>query len=256
LIFLAALKYLLLFFFGIYIGAWLNILIKTLPDKVLHGFTFQQPPASRFPTNWQQFSAWLLTHVTLVQLFSKIKKETPNNTPFLSQNLFIEIVSALTLMWAVSHFPSFALAISAYLFLMALLLLAVIDYKTCLLPDVLTIPLMALGLALNSMHLFVDFKSSVVGAIAGYFILWSSYQLYKLITKKEGMGHGDFKLLAAIGAWLGWQGLIPTILISSLTASVVGLALIGFRKIDRHQVIPFGPFLSLGAVFCLLLGNV
>jgi leader peptidase (prepilin peptidase)/N-methyltransferase len=124
-----------------------------------------------------------------------------------------------------------------------------------LLPDSITLPLLWLGLLLNLSGTFTDITSAVVGAAAGYLTLWSVFWLFKLTTGKEGMGYGDFKLLAAIGAWLGWQILPLTILLSSLVGAVVGIALIVFRSHGREIPIPFGPYLAAAGLLALYWGT-
>ncbi|MDD3763184.1 MAG: A24 family peptidase [Nevskiales bacterium] len=136
-----------------------------------------------------------------------------------------------------------------------LLALAVIDLRTQLLPDNLTLPLMWLGLGVNLYGVFVPIETAVIGAMIGYLSLWSIFHLFRLVTGKEGMGYGDFKLLAAIGAWLGWQALPMVILLSSLVGAVVGIGLIAFRRHDRQIPIPFGPYLAAAGWLALLYGD-
>jgi leader peptidase (prepilin peptidase)/N-methyltransferase len=125
-----------------------------------------------------------------------------------------------------------------------LIALAGIDLRTQLLPDQLTLPLLWLGLLLSLFPLFVDSHASIFGAAIGYLSLWSVYWLFKLITGKEGMGYGDFKLLAALGAWMGTAALLPIVLLSSLIGAIVGGAFLVIRGHDRATPIPFGPFIA------------
>jgi leader peptidase (prepilin peptidase)/N-methyltransferase len=136
----------------------------------------------------------------------------------------------------------------------ALIALTFIDLDTQLLPDSITLPLIWAGLLLNLLGGFTDLQSAVVGAIAGYLVLWSVYWAFKLATGKEGMGYGDFKLLAALGAFLGWQMLPVIILLSSLVGAVVGIALIVLRSHGRDVPIPFGPYLAAAGVIALFFG--
>lgn len=142
-----------------------------------------------------------------------------------------------------------------------LIALSVIDFDTQLLPDNMTLPLMWIGLLLSlvgtvpEIGLPVDTRSSIIGAVAGYLSLWSVYQLFRLITGKEGMGYGDFKLFAALGAWLGWQMLPLIILLSAFTGAVVGIALIVVRGRDRNIPIPFGPYLAAAGWIALMWGD-
>jgi leader peptidase (prepilin peptidase)/N-methyltransferase len=135
-----------------------------------------------------------------------------------------------------------------------LVVLAFIDLDTTLLPDSLTLPLVWLGLLFNMNGFLVPLADAVIGAMAGYLILWSVYWLFKLATGKEGMGYGDFKLLAAIGAWLGWQMLPVTLLLSSVVGALVGIAMIVLVKHDRRVPIPFGPYLAGGGLVALFFG--
>jgi leader peptidase (prepilin peptidase)/N-methyltransferase len=144
--------------------------------------------------------------------------------------------------------------LGALLLVWMLVVLAFIDLDTTLLPDSLTLPLVWLGLLFNLNGFFVPLADAVIGAMAGYLILWSVYWLFKLATGKEGMGYGDFKLLAAIGAWLGWQMLPVTLLLSSVVGALVGIAMIVLVKHDRRVPIPFGPYLAGGGLVALFFG--
>lgn len=123
--------------------------------------------------------------------------------------------------------------------------LAAIDYDTKLLPDNMVLPLLWLGLLLNSQNLFVSLHDAVFGAVVGYGFLWSIFWLFKLVTGKEGMGYGDFKLMAVFGAWFGWQLLPNIILLSSLLGAIIGIAMIASGRIEKAEPIPFGPFIIL-----------
>jgi len=146
-------------------------------------------------------------------------------------------------------------AAAALLFTWILLAASVIDLHRQLLPDDLTLPLLWLGLVAALFGLFTDLSSAVIGAMAGYLSLWTVYQVFRLLTGKEGMGYGDFKLLAALGAWAGWQHLIAIVLLSSLVGALVGLALILLRGRDRQTPMPFGPFLAAAGWIVLLWGE-
>ena len=143
----------------------------------------------------------------------------------------------------------------ALVFSLALLALTVIDIDTQLLPDDITLPLMWTGLLLNLNNLFAPLSSAVLGAAAGYLSLWSVYWLFKITTGKEGMGYGDFKLLAAIGAWLGWKMLPVVILLSSLVGAIVGIGLIMLTRHGRNTPIPFGPYLAAAGLIALFWGE-
>jgi leader peptidase (prepilin peptidase) / N-methyltransferase len=160
------------------------------------------------------------------------------------------LIGAVAVKYGYTHITLFA-----WLFVFALVALTFIDFDTQLLPDDITLPLLWLGLLFNLIGGFASITSAVIGAMAGYLILWSIYWLFKLVTGKEGMGYGDFKLLAAIGAWFGWQLLPAVILLSSVVGAVIGVALILFKGKGRNSAIPFGPFLALGGIAALFYGQ-
>ena len=163
----------------------------------------------------------------------------------------IEIITALMTGYVAFKFGFTWQAAAAILLIWGLITLAVIDFKTTLLPDNITLPLLWLGIVVNYFELFCSLEDSVLGAIFGYMSLWTVFQIFKIITGKEGMGFGDFKLLALLGAWLGWQFIIPIILISSVVGSVIGITLIATRALKRDIPIPFGPYLVLAGMICL-----
>ena len=167
----------------------------------------------------------------------------------------IEILSAVSAVIVGLTFGATVQTFFACLLVWSLLALAVIDLDTRLLPDSITLPLLWVGLLVNTRHTFVALDDAVIGAAAGYLSLWSVYQLFKLITGKEGMGFGDFKLLAALGAWLGWQMLPMIILLSSLVGTIIGITLMILKKHDKGSPIPFGPYLAAAGFIALLRGN-
>ena len=166
----------------------------------------------------------------------------------------IEAISGVLCAYAAWHFGFGWAAAGSLLLIWALLALTAIDFDTQLLPDDITLPLLWTGLLFNLFGVFTDLPSAVLGAVIGYLVLWCVYWLFKLITGKEGMGYGDFKLLAALGAWLGWQMLPLIILLSSLVGAVVGITLIVALKHGRHIPIPFGPYLAGGGLIALFWG--
>jgi leader peptidase (prepilin peptidase)/N-methyltransferase len=167
----------------------------------------------------------------------------------------IEALTAILSAIVAWHFGFSEQTLLALVLTWALIALTFIDIDHYLLPDSIILPLLWLGLLINLNHLFIDSHSSIIGAAAGYLSLWSVYHLFKLITGKEGMGYGDFKLLALFGAWLGWQYLILIILLSSLVGAIVGISLIISGKQDRNKPIPFGPYLAAAGWLALLWGN-
>jgi leader peptidase (prepilin peptidase)/N-methyltransferase len=153
------------------------------------------------------------------------------------------------------RFGASAAAAGAMLFAWTMIALAFIDLDTFYLPDNLTLPLLWTGLAFNVGATFTDLTSAVIGAAGGYLVLWAVFWAYKLATGKEGMGYGDFKLLAAIGAWLGWKMLPLVILLSSLVGAVIGIGLIVLARRGRNVPIPFGPYLALAGLIALFYGE-
>jgi leader peptidase (prepilin peptidase)/N-methyltransferase len=167
----------------------------------------------------------------------------------------IEAVSALLAAIIVWHFESIEQIMLALVFTWSLICLTMIDVDHKLLPDQITLPLLWIGLIVNSFGLFVPFMDAFWGAIAGYLILWSVYWLFKLLTGKEGMGFGDFKLLAALGAWMGWQALPLIIIMSSLVGTIIGIAILTMNKQGRDTALPFGPYLAIAGWIAFLWGE-
>jgi leader peptidase (prepilin peptidase)/N-methyltransferase len=167
----------------------------------------------------------------------------------------IEAISGILCAYAAWRFGFGLATAGALLFIWALLALTAIDFDTQLLPDDITLPLLWLGLLFNLFGIFASLHSAVMGAMFGYLALWGVYWLFKLATGKEGMGYGDFKLLAALGAWMGWQMLPLIIILSSLVGAVVGITLIVVAKHGRSVPIPFGPYLAGGGLIALFWGK-
>jgi leader peptidase (prepilin peptidase)/N-methyltransferase len=167
----------------------------------------------------------------------------------------IELLTAVTSAVIAWHFGFGWQAAAGLLLTWALIALSMIDTDHQLLPDSITLPFLWLGLILSLFPVFADMRSSLIGAIAGYLSLWTVYQVFKLLTGKEGMGFGDFKLLALLGAWMGWQALPMIILLSSAVGAVLGGAMIAIQGRDRAQPIPFGPYLAIAGWVALLWGE-
>jgi leader peptidase (prepilin peptidase)/N-methyltransferase len=167
----------------------------------------------------------------------------------------VELFTGLISAYIAVRFGFSLATAGALVFAWALIAGAVIDFDTQLLPDSITLPLVWAGLLLNLFGTFTSLQSALLGAIAGYLSLWSVYQLFKLATGKEGMGFGDFKLLAAIGAFLGWQALPAVILLSSVVGAAVGLLLIALAGRGRQVPMPFGPYLAAAGLLALLFGE-
>jgi leader peptidase (prepilin peptidase)/N-methyltransferase len=167
----------------------------------------------------------------------------------------VELLGATLAVGAVLRFGATPAAVAAAGLLFSLLALTFIDFDTQLLPDDLTLPLLWAGLIVNLRGMFVPLESAVIGAVAGYLALWTIYWLFKLIRGKEGMGYGDFKLLAALGAWLGWQMLPLIILLSSAVGAAIGIGLLVFKGRDHNIPIAFGPYLAIAGGCALFAGS-
>lgn len=167
----------------------------------------------------------------------------------------IELVTALLSGFAAWNFGFGWETAAALAFTWALICLTMIDFDHKLLPDQITLPLMWLGLLLNMQGMFASLEDAVIGAVAGYMCLWSLYWAFKLLTGKEGMGYGDFKLLAALGAWMGWQYLLLILVLSSMVGAVVGVSLIVIKGRDKNIPIPFGPYLAAAGWIAFFWGE-
>ncbi|MBC9073674.1 prepilin peptidase [Thauera sp. CAU 1555] len=255
---------------GLFVGSFLNVVIHRLPRMLERDWHAQaaelrgeEPPAAeRFnlatPRSRCPHCGHLITALENIPVISYLVLRgrcRHCSAPISGRYPVVELLSAALAGYAAWHFGFGLAAAGAIVFLWVMVALAFIDLDTQLLPDDLTLPLLWLGLAFNLVGTYTDLSSAVVGAMAGYLSLWSVYWLFKLVTGKEGMGYGDFKLLAAIGAWLGWQVLPLTILLSSLVGAVVGIGLIVFARHGRSVPIPFGPYLAAAGVLALFWGE-
>ena len=175
-------------------------------------------------------------------------------TPISIRYPFVEALTGLLTGFLAWKYGATWIMLFAVLYLWALIALTFIDADTTLLPDDITLPLLWLGMLVNTGGIFTDIGSATIGAVAGYLILWSVYWAFKLITGKEGMGDGDFKLLAAIGAWLGWQLLPLVILLSAAVGTVVGIAGIVIKGRDKGAKLPFGPYLAAAGFIAMVWG--
>jgi leader peptidase (prepilin peptidase)/N-methyltransferase len=177
------------------------------------------------------------------------------HTPISWRYPLTEIATALLSLLVAYRFGFSGQTLAALILTWSLIALCLIDYAEQILPDDITLPVLWLGLILNSQALFTSLQSALFGAVVGYLFLWSVYWLFKLVTHKEGMGYGDFKLLAMLGAWLGWQALPMIILLSSVVGVIVGLSMIGFKRLSREQPMPFGPYLAMAGWLSLMWGD-
>lgn len=260
------------FLLGLLVGSFLNVVAYRLPVMLerdwkrqcveyLHPDQPQEPaerfnlivPRSRCPACGHRITAvenipvlsWLLLRGKCSACGVRISPRYPS-VEFITALLSAVVAWKLGWGWPLA---------AALVFTWAMIALSLIDFDHKLLPDAITLPLLWLGLLLSLGTVFVDMRASIIGAAAGYLSLWSVYQLFRLVTGKEGMGYGDFKLLAAIGAWLGWQALPVTILLSSLVGAVVGIGLILIRGRDRNIPIPFGPYIAAAGWLAMLWGK-
>jgi leader peptidase (prepilin peptidase) / N-methyltransferase len=208
-------------------------------------------PASTCPQCGHKIRSW--ENIPVISWLFLGGKCSNCKTPISFRYPFVELLTGALAGLAAWHFgASWALA-GVLAFSFALVALTFIDFDTQLLPDAITLPLLWLGLLLNIRGTFVPLQDAVIGAAAGYLILWSIYWLFKLVTGKEGMGYGDFKLLGAIGAWLGWTALPAVVLLSSVVGLVAAVSLMLFKGHQRSQPIPFGPYLAVAGMLALYL---
>ncbi|MBT0960565.1 prepilin peptidase [Denitromonas iodatirespirans] len=255
---------------GLFVGSFLNVVIYRLPKMMenewavqaaeLRGETVEPParfnlatPRSRCPHCATPVST--IDNVPLLSYLMLRGRCRHCQAPISRRYPVVELATAVLSALAAWKFGNSAATIGAVLFIWAMIALAGIDLDTQLLPDAITLPLIWLGLLFNLGGVFAPLADAVIGAMAGYLSLWSVFHLFRLVTGKEGMGYGDFKLLAAIGAWLGWQMLPLTILLSSVVGAVVGVGLMLFARHGRNTPIPFGPYLAAAGLIALFAGD-
>lgn len=256
---------------GLLVGSFLNVVILRLPRRlewqwkreareILEIPDLYEPPPpgvvverSHCPHCGHQL-AWY-ENIPLLSWLALGGKCRSCRAPISLQYPLVELLTGLLFLACVWRFGFGWKGFGALLFTGYLVALAGIDLRTRLLPDQLTLPLLWLGLVAAMEHLYVQPKPAVLGVMAGYLSLWSVYWLFKQLTGKEGMGHGDFKLLAAIGAWTGLSGVLPTILLSSLVGAVVGSLWLAAKGRDKATPIPFGPYLAIAGWISFIWGN-
>ncbi|HSG23651.1 MAG TPA: A24 family peptidase [Azonexus sp.] len=254
---------------GLCVGSFLNVVIHRLPKIMeqewqaqcaeLHGESASTAahlslakPRSRCPACGHQITA--MENIPVLSYLLLKGKCSGCGTSISARYPIVEILTALLSAYTAWHFGPTLQAAGALLLVWSLIALAAIDFDTQLLPDTITLPLLWLGLAFNLANAYVDLPAAVGGAMAGYLALWTVFWLFKLATGKEGMGYGDFKLLAALGAWLGWQMLPTIILLSSVVGAIIGIALIIVARRGRNVPIPFGPYLAAAGGIALFWG--
>lgn len=256
---------------GLLVGSFLNVVILRLPRRlewqwkreareILEIPDLYEPPPpgvvverSHCPHCGHQL-AWY-ENIPLLSWLALRGRCRSCKTPISLQYPLVELLTGLLFLACVWRFGFGWKGFGALLFTGYLIALAGIDLRTRLLPDQLTLPLLWLGLVAAMEHLYVQPKPAVLGVMAGYLSLWSVYWVFKQLTGKEGMGHGDFKLLAAIGAWTGLAGVLPTILLSSLVGAVVGSLWLAAKGRDKATPIPFGPYLAIAGWISFMWGN-
>lgn len=271
----------MVFAFALVIGSFLNVVIyrlpvmmerewrehcedlaRTPPEHELPSGRFDLiVPRSHCPSCGTAIEAWqnipVVSYLLLGGRCAKCKESISARYPV------VELMTAILATVCAWHFGPSVEAVMAIVLTLALVPVTMIDADTQLIPDSIVLPLMWLGLALSLFHpvagadtLFITPQDAIVGAMAGYLSLWSVYQLFKLVTGKEGMGYGDFKLLAALGAWLGWQALPMIILMSAIVGALVGLTLMALNRHERSVPMPFGPYLAAAGWITMLWGDI
>ncbi len=260
---------------GLLVGSFLNVVIHRVPRMLERSWRYEcallledqklvqaeekstrfnlLTPGSHCPQCGTAIKPW--QNIPLISYLAQGGKCAHCKTRISLRYPIIEALTAAVTVFALWQFGGGAAGGLAMLFCWMLIALTFIDLDHQLLPDNITLPLLWLGLLANTGEVFVSLESAVWGAVAGYLSLWSVYWLFKLLTGKEGMGYGDFKLLAALGAWLGWQVLPLIVVLSSLVGAVLGSILLMRQKKSQSTPIPFGPFLAVAGIIALFWGD-
>ncbi|EIM1708457.1 TPA: prepilin peptidase [Aeromonas dhakensis] len=262
----------LVFLFSLMIGSFLNVVIHRLPIMLEREWQAEYLSYFNPETQLQQEERYNLmvprsacphcghaiTAMENIPLLSWLWLKgrcRECQAPISARYPLVELLTALLSLVVAATFPPGWGLLAALLLTWVLVALTFIDLDKMLLPDQLTLPLLWGGLLFNLAGGFVPLADAVIGAMAGYLVLWSLYWAFKLLTGKEGMGYGDFKLLAALGAWLGWQALPIVLLLSSLIGAIIGISLILLRNHHQGKPIPFGPYLAIAGWIALLWGD-
>lgn len=262
----------LIFLFSLMIGSFLNVVIHRLPIMLerdwqaeYHSYFDSEPeavptapynlmvPRSCCPHCDHPIGA--LENIPLLSWLWLKGRCRACKAPISARYPLVELLTALLSVAVAATLPPGWEALAALALTWTLVALTFIDLDKMLLPDQLTQPLLWAGLLFNLLGGFASLADAVIGAMAGYLVLWTLYWAFKLLTGKEGMGYGDFKLLAALGAWLGWQALPIVLLLSSLVGAVIGIGLILLRNHHQGKPIPFGPYLAIAGWIALLWGD-
>lgn len=256
---------------GLLVGSFLNVVVHRVPLMLKREWQGQarevlelppeaqasrfnlMVPASRCPHCGHRIRAWenipIISWLLLKGRCASCKAAISSRYPL------VELATGLISGWLVWHFGVTAQAGALLVLTWGLISMSLIDADHHLLPDVLVLPLLWLGLLLNTAEIFATLPDAVWGAVIGYLSLWSVYWVFKLLTGKEGMGYGDFKLLAMLGAWGGWQILPLTILLSSLVGAILGIVMLRLRNADSSTPMPFGPYLAIAGWIALIWGD-
>ncbi|MGO4765232.1 A24 family peptidase [Cupriavidus sp. 2KB_3] len=254
---------------GLLVGSFLNVVIHRLPRMMEHDEAnylaelrdepLPHPdrynlmvPRSACPHCGHQIAAW--ENVPVISYLFLRGKCSACKTPISIRYPLVELATAVLSALAMWHFGATVQALAAIVMVWSLVTLTMIDADTQLLPDQITLPLLWLGLLLNLNGAFAPLADAVIGAAAGYLLLWSIYWLFKLLRGKEGMGYGDFKLMGALGAWFGWQALPALVLLSSVVGAMFGIVLLVVRRQGRETPFPFGPFIAGAGLIVLFFG--
>ena len=261
-------------FLGLSFGSFLNVVAYRYPmmmerdwKRECHDFLELEPPkfddklasmtlatpASACPNCGHKIRFW--ENIPVISYLLLKAKCSSCHTKISFQYPAVELITAIASLTVAYKFGVTIQTVAALLFTWVLIALTLIDLKKLLLPDTITLPLIWSGILLGFFEVFTNLNDSVIGAIGGYLILWSIYHLFKLLTKKEGMGFGDFKLLAALGAWLGYSYLPQIILVSSVVGSIIGISMMVIGKTKQQQPIPFGPYLAIAGWIAMLWGD-
>ena len=257
---------------GLCVGSFVNVVIYRLPKMLDRGWRTQcaelagesvaelpqynlVTPRSQCPACGHPISA--LENVPVLSYLVLRGRCSACKAPISARYPLIELLTGALTVAAALRFHGIPAIAAASLLLWALVALTFIDFDTQLLPDNITLPLLWAGLIVNAAGVLqgVTLRDAVIGAVAGYLALWIVYWLFKLIRGKEGMGYGDFKLLAALGAWMGWQMLPLIVLLSSLVGAVIGIGLVVFKGRDHQVPLAFGPFLAIAGAIALFFGR-
>ena len=258
-------------FIGLLVGSFLNVVIARYPNMIFHAWTVQSQewlntdaaevesppslssPPSHCPNCKSPIKAW--QNIPLISYLILQGKCASCNDPISLRYPMIELLTGIMSAVVVYHLGWSIQSVLGVGLTWALIALSFIDIDHQILPDDIVIPLLWLGLGINLFTIFTDLHSAVIGAIAGYLSFWIVFQLFLLLTAKEGMGHGDFKLMALLGAWFGWHYLPQIILISTFIGAIFGIAIMLLNRGDRDSKIPFGPYIAGAGWIAMIWGE-